>query len=157
MNDLDGALEQLQDIHVPAPVSFWPLAPGWWLLTVALLGLLVVVFFWVHHRHRRAVRKQVWSEFYRLQQSYAQNRDSQSYAMGVSILLRRAAMVQHTRQQVAALTGERWLQFLDRENSHKEFVNGVGACLVEAPYRRTQDIDVKALGALVRNWLQENL
>ena len=157
MNDLNDALGQLQDIHVPAPPSMWPLAPGWWLLIALLLLSAMMLYYWLRHSRRRATRKQAWAELERLRQTYAQDRDGHTFAMGVSILLRRAAMVQHGRPAVAALTGERWLQFLDRENSHKEFVNGVGACLVEAPYRRAQDIDVKALSALVHNWLRENL
>ena len=33
-------LDQLADIHLPDPVSWWPLAPGWWML----LGLAVSIF-----------------------------------------------------------------------------------------------------------------
>jgi len=33
-------LEQMRDIQLPAPVGWWPPAPGWWLLTVLVLALV---------------------------------------------------------------------------------------------------------------------
>ena len=41
MNDLQEQLKDLRDIHLPDPVSIWPLAPGWW----ALMILVPVLYF----------------------------------------------------------------------------------------------------------------
>ena len=41
MND-PGSLQNLNDIVLPAPVPWWPLAPGWWVL----IGLIPIVGFW---------------------------------------------------------------------------------------------------------------
>ena len=46
-------LSQLRDIHLPPPVSWWPLAPGWWLLLGTLL-LLTAIAFWLWRRRRRS-------------------------------------------------------------------------------------------------------
>ncbi|MDE0747891.1 MAG: DUF4381 domain-containing protein [Porticoccaceae bacterium] len=31
-------LAQLRDIHLPEPILWWPLAPGWWVLIILCLG-----------------------------------------------------------------------------------------------------------------------
>ena len=33
----------LKDIHLPADVPWWPLAPGWWVLLAALLVLTLLI------------------------------------------------------------------------------------------------------------------
>lgn len=41
-------LDQLRDIHLPEPISWWPLAPGWWILIIGgclLLGWLISIFY----------------------------------------------------------------------------------------------------------------
>ena len=45
MNPQDP-LSQLKDIHLPAAGGFWPPAPGWWLLTLLAL-LLIVALVWL--------------------------------------------------------------------------------------------------------------
>lgn len=51
-NPLSGTaanpLDQLRDIHLPEPISWWPLAPGWWILIIGgclLLGWLISIFY----------------------------------------------------------------------------------------------------------------
>lgn len=34
-------LAQLRDIHLPEPISWWPLAPGWWALIILCLALSI--------------------------------------------------------------------------------------------------------------------
>lgn len=46
--EMQQQLEQLKDIQLPEPVSWWPLAYGWWGLMA--LALLAVVMLWRHYQ-----------------------------------------------------------------------------------------------------------
>ena len=61
--DSNTLLSQLRDIHSPAPIPFWPLAPGWWLLLglfiIALsVGIYLLVRFWRANEWKRQAKKQ---------------------------------------------------------------------------------------------------
>lgn len=159
MNEYAQTLEQLRDIQLPPPPGFWPPAQGWWLLAGVILALLLVLWFSRRTRLRRRRRRQVWAELERLEQAWQQDGDSRGFVAALSALLRRVAMIGHDRHRVAALTGEPWLRFLDHACSHKEFVAGVGAHLMDGPYRQvTLEADqTRALYQLVRVWVGENM
>jgi len=46
----------LHDIHLPAPIGWWPPAPGWWIL--AGLLLLIPIFIWGLSRFRQRRKMQ---------------------------------------------------------------------------------------------------
>ena len=46
-------LAGLRDIALPAAVSWWPLAPGWWLLLGLVLLFALALPLWLWWRHRR--------------------------------------------------------------------------------------------------------
>jgi hypothetical protein len=62
-------------------------------------------------------------------------------AREISVLLRRLSISLFPRTEVASLTGERWLEFLDRHVPGNPFTRGQGRMLVEAPYRQNVDRD----------------
>lgn len=46
-------LEQLVDVYQPDAVSWWPLAPGWWLLIILGALSLSLLSFWLIERYRK--------------------------------------------------------------------------------------------------------
>lgn len=159
MNEYTRTLERLRDIHLPAEPGFWPLAPGWWILALLLLAVGLLIWFSSRTRLRRRQRRQIWSHLAGLEQGWEADGDHRGFVAALSALLRRVAMITHERQEVASLCGEGWLRFLDHACSHKEFVAGVGARLVDGPYRpESLDEDqLRQLCELVRVWIRENL
>lgn len=137
----------LRDIHLPDAVSWWPLAPGWWLVTAALLlGALTV---YLVRRHRRlAWTRAVRRELRHLGRQFAANNDATELLRGTATLMRRALIDREGRSAVAAATGAEWLAILDGADPARPFTNGAGKCLVDAPYRQsvtTSSIDAAAL------------
>ena len=136
----------LRDIHLPAEVGVWPLAPGWWLF----FSLLVVAFFlgWRYWQGRR-LRRLVLARLEQLTEL-----PDAELATALSRLLRQAVIC-HFPQDYAGLIGQEWLDFLDRPFNDHPFTQGVGRSLLDAPYRHDAQIDRQALVALCRRWLKQ--
>ena len=52
----------LRDIHLPAPISWWPPAPGWWLLLFGIPTLLILLAWLWRWVRRKTVRKLALAE-----------------------------------------------------------------------------------------------
>lgn len=129
-------LAGLRDWHLPGPVSWWPPAPGWWVVAVLGLTLVIAVLAWWWPRRRRtAPARAALAELKALRASLAREGDSRRFAAAISILLRRLALVRYPRDQVAGLAGPQWLAFLERTGGGSGFTKGPGLVLAEGPYR----------------------
>jgi len=147
---------QLRDIHLPPAPSFWPPAPGWWLLAALLLALLIWAgLLLVRHYRLRRQRRRILQALQQLDQQYGAGQDA-AFASEVSILLRRLALQRYPRDQVAALTGDAWLHFLDQHGTDNQFQQGPGWVLAEAPYAPDRNIDRSALLTLAEQWILNN-
>lgn len=147
----------LRGLHLPDPVGWWPLAPGWWLL----VATLVIAAAWLAavalSRHRQGLARRHASRALRqLERRYAEDGDAVQLAIDVSALLRRAMLAYAPRADVAGLTGTAWLKWLDSGLDKPAFADGAGRALVDLPYRRPgaeHGTDVEALLRAVRRRL----
>lgn len=148
----------LRDIHLPAPPPWWPPAHGWWLLALAALLLLALATWWLVRRWRvRRRRRQVALLLLQLEQQLTQAPAPERLA-GLSELLKRLALQRHSPVEVAALSGDAWLNFLDRSGGDGAFTSGPGRVLADGGYRAdlTDGIDVPGLMRAVRLWVRRN-
>ena len=147
-------LADLRDIHLPEPVSWWPPAPGWWLL-VALSLVVVAGLLWLwRYRRRQTPRRVALAELTRLRADFQRDGDGAAVATGISALLRRLALTHFPRSQVAGLVGDAWLQFLDRTGGDNQFSAGPGRALIRAPYRPTEAFEIEALLNVAEAWIK---
>ena len=83
----------LRDIHLPEPVSWWPPAPGWWLLAGLLIllavGALLVWRWYRRGRLGRSARRALERVFV----DYRHHGEPQRLLRELSVLLRRIAAV----------------------------------------------------------------
>ena len=149
----------LRDIHLPAPISWWPPAPGWWmLLALALLAIVAIVLLRRWHLRRRR-RQSVFEQLSRLESMYSEHRDALQLVRELSVLMRRAGISLYPRRDTASLTGDSWLAWLDGTATRKGFSDGAGRLLAKAPYANSLDAqasDIEALITLCRDWLHAN-
>ena len=131
----------LRDIHLPGEISFWPPAPGWWIL-VALIIAAVAGGIWLY-RHNRQLKlsatRMAREQLQLIVARYQSDKDPLELIQQLSVLLRRLSISLYPRTEVASLTGQAWLEFLDRQSAQQNFSTGSGRLLSEAPYRRTVD------------------
>ena len=89
----ENPLVNLKDIHLPPPVSFWPPAPGWWILAVLLISSLFIGGVWFYRQYKKRKPK---SEALRilkdLQIFYQNSQDELVSLRNLSNLLRRTAL-----------------------------------------------------------------
>lgn len=147
----------LRDVHYPGDVSWWPPAPGWWIILVVLLIVAAGVWWWQRRKRRlmTSALRLARGEFDRLRSRYANDGDAGLLVRDLSVLLRRLCVSIFPRTDSASLTGERWLEYLDRPLPASRFTAGPGRILLDAPYRpRVAEGDIEPLLELCDDWLK---
>ncbi len=151
------ALASLRDIHLPPAAGWWPPAPGWWLLAgLALLLSALSVRGWMRRRRRGRLAREALARLMEIEREFQGDQDAPALAAKISRLLRQVALRCFPRAEVAGLTGERWLAFLDRalQEEARPFQQGAGRALIEAPYRRKAAVEAGELLSLARRWVE---
>jgi hypothetical protein len=141
----------LRDLHLPEAVGWWPLAPGWWvLIALAVVALGFLLRAWLRVRARGAARRYALRELSAIERRYEESRNPVEFGANLSELLRRTMLAYAPRQNVAGLTGDAWLEWLDQGLAQPVFRDGPGRQIVELPYRDpTEELNVADVDRLV--------
>ncbi len=142
----------LHDIHVPPGVSWWPLAPGWWLLTGITVFLIVSLSLWLRHRRRGRLKRLARKALLEIEQDFSTHQDSQRLASELSRLLRRICLECYPRREVAALHGEGWISFLNHQD--QAFTGANAEAIKSAAFRPHLTCDAKDLLHATHRWLK---
>ena len=156
MNSQDP-LAQLRDIHLPQAITWWPPAPGWWLIAVLCLLLVAAISGYFYRRYQRnSFRRQALQLLQGHFLDWQQSGDTSLYMQQVNTVLKRTALLRFPDSNVAALSGPQWMVFLDRHSpqSSPGFSNGP---LTQGPYAPpAAEQDVEALQRLALAWLRQH-
>lgn len=155
----------LADIQLPEVVSFWPLAPGWWLLLTAIIIVLLAIIYLLKRKARiplptgKQLKSQAMQELLTIKKAYEahstdkhssdkhstdkhgsdkQNTDNivaHKALKQLSILLRRYALSLYHRNDVASLTDSQWLALLDKMLEQPVFSTKFADLLTQVPYQ----------------------
>jgi len=152
-------LANLRPWHDPAPIGWWPPAPGWWLLALLLLGVLGLAgLLWWRARSARSLRRAALAELALLRaRCRAGALERRACLAALSALLRRLALALYPRARVAGLSGRRWLAFLDATGGGGAFGAGAGRVLIEdalRPESARASGDEVALWVLAEHWIR---
>jgi hypothetical protein len=150
-------LQQLRDIHVPAEPTWWPPAPGWWIIAALLLGAAVWGALQLLRAYRNAAPTRRARVLLReLYDAYDAGRVSpDEYAHGCNALLKRLFVHGLGVDAARPVSDAQWLAMLDRCAGETAFSCGPGQALGNERFRRQGTIDVPALHALVARLLEQ--
>lgn len=145
MNSDPASLDRLRDIVELAPVSWWPLAPGWWmLLIVVTVGGTMLGWQawrrWTGNAYRRAALAELGAA---------------TKLEDVSILLKRTALHAFPRSEIAQLSGDAWCRWL-AETGAIEVPAGVHKSLAEEVFKgEPAPLDNEIL-AFAAQWIRDH-
>lgn len=150
-------LAQLRDIHLPLPVESWPPAPGWWLLMLVGIGLILAALYWSWRSYKaNGYRRDGIRQLDAILRAFESHGDIRRYLEEYQLLLKRVALTCYDRDIVASLSGEAWVAFLDKSTGGMEFSIGEGQVLIAENYVPEPQADVQKLNELGRFWIRQH-
>lgn len=145
MNADPASLDNLRDLAEPPSVSWWPLAPGWWvLLGVGLVAVSLLGWRawrrWRHNAYRRAALREL---------------ESATSVAAIAAIIKRAALVAYPRSDVAALSGAAWCRWLS-ETGGQQVPQSVADALQEGVFSDRQPASVDELMRFAAQWIERH-
>ena len=145
---------------LPETIAWWPSAPGWQVLALILLAWLLLRTIrlarrWWRNRYRREVLRQL-----KQLQQQAGNKALDVVA-SLPYYIKVTALQAYPRAEVASLSGENWLAFLDAHYSGPSFAEGTGRKLLAVSYLPRQrwqldDNESNRLIQMARQWIAKH-
>ncbi len=142
----------LRDIHLPETIGWWPPAIGWWISALLMIMLITIAIL----LYKRITRKTAVKTAKKILLSIKQNSSlaDKEKLVALSELMRRVAVSLSPRKEIASLTGQAWLDYLDGTVKGAPFSSGVGTALADH-YKKEcpDDLDINRLIVLCEQWL----
>ena len=155
--DSEELLAQLADIHLPAEISYWPPAFGWWILALLLLisGSFATRKLYEKAERRKACQyalAELENCLEKLDESAGQKKLLR-YVNDVNTVLRRVALAKFPESNPGSLVGETWIAFIRRTGNSSQLDDKLSAALSHGRFRKQIEVDSQALNQMARSWI----
>jgi len=149
-------LSQLRDIHTAPPVSWWPPAPGWWVLAFLLMVLLVWIGRRLLARYRIGRRrKQMLGWVDHLNATIDPQLQPQAYLATLNRIFKLVALRAFPERHCAAMAGQDWVDFLSGKMSNLQSAESLNV-LASGPYDPAPRFDPEIISELTRHWITQH-
>lgn len=156
------SLDNLQDIVEPAAVSWWPPATGFWILFALLLVWVSAIGLRLLIRYQRNSYRREALVLLKQIEPGLQPAQTRGSALGeAAMLLKRTALSAYPRKDVAKLSGEEWLAFLDGSGNTHDFSRGAASVIGSISWQpqagaSLSDEQLKEIVGAVRHWINHH-
>lgn len=148
-------LAKLKEIALPEAISYFPQTPAWYIL-FGVIAVLILFILWKQYKHYRnnKYRRVALTELLKIK--------SERTYQEIPELVRRVALVFSDRDEVASLSGETWLEFLNKSYKGNGFSSDVGSLFVDLAYSSQTRIDQyrqsknEELVNLISEWIKKH-
>jgi len=149
-----ASLSQLHDIHLPAPVSSWPVAPGYLALVCVVAAIVFIMLLMRHDQNKSRLKQQALIKLNLIAQRHLDHRNSSQAAAEISALLKQVALMHFPREQVAALQGQDWLIFMQKTSKGLD-IEPVRLLLLESAFSAQSTHPIEPLLAFSKTWIKQ--
>lgn len=157
--DNEELLEQLADIHLPMEISYWPPAPGWWLLILILIaGIVFMIRRYARYYNHKKVCEYALNELEHCRVQFdTSNEDTDlmrlAYINSFNSVIRRVALVHFPEENVASLTGEAWVDFIREKGDSSGLDETISSALSFGRFQTECNVDINDLNKLGIAWI----
>lgn len=144
MEETQKLYAQLYDIDGLKDVSIFPLAIGWWVVIALLLFVLayIAAVLVKRARFKKSWRYRIIQQLSKLEKNF-NNAGKKQTISELSEIIKKAAIIEYSRREVAKLIGKKWLVWLHKKDSNNFDWVKKAAFLVDAPYLPEDKITAK--------------
>jgi hypothetical protein len=151
-------LSQLRPLHLPDAISWWPPAPGWWIVAaLTLIAVTLLIRFFIKRHRAKAYRRAALIEAEQLFINHAS--DPLAYCQQINRLLKRICLQAWPRSESASLYGSAWMTFLNSQCKQTIFNQTSCELLAHSTYQTAKPIDAQQITALndeVKRWINSH-
>ena len=109
-------LAQLRDIHLPEPISWWPLAPGLWVALIIVIAALLIAAWLLYKRHNKnCYRRQALKQVDQFVADYQRHQQQQTLCQQLLSTLRRC-LLSGNRHKVPGAVNQSAAELLQQLN-----------------------------------------
>lgn len=146
----------LRDLQLPEAISWWPLAPGWWILSAIIILTLVAAIILIRkHWRENQVKRETRSLLQGAFTQWQNDGNDHAYFLQINQILKRYC--RHYFPAASGLSGQAWIDFLNHSGGKQLFSGKCAQALSEFVYRPAASdfsCDQQALLSCCLGWLK---
>ena len=141
----------LEDIITPTEIGIWPLAPGWWLLLLSIVGITTLMIVLIkRHQKKWGYRKQALQRLKAEYQHWQLAGDEQQCLSAMASIVKRTAITAYPTVNIKSLYGQQWIDFLNKHTQKVVFDQDLSTAL----YQKHRGINIDELYEQYKQWIK---